>query len=558
MIHASMLVGRYKTNLMARPFRCGAVNCWLACLAALAFAVAAHAQPNDRPRTPVVVSDGQHVWFFQSAGIAENSRVIVLHHGPRHAEGQAEQASIVEDMPEAALAVDSRLYCIFRGKRNPAGGFQNRSVSTVRAEAYDPRSRAWVYEPSPRARTVADLPGEGRISGFVADGREPLVLLTELPGTGQGDSSEIETAEAPDSGAESGVPQLLRLALPRGEWERVALPPDVHAADRLALVAGVKPMLLVSAPSGRSGAYLLEPDLTWSAQNVEIAAERVIDSALYDGQSYAALSSDVAGELEIVLLRPPSVYPIARVQTPSASTRLIDFGVSLSLATASPEGDRLSVTPLDVETGKTGEVIELRQRLRPAFEDFSLLVLVGALLFASLIMFIFRPADPARMNVTPPKSARIAEPRRRAVALLIDLLPSALLAGLVLDVPLRSVFDIAHMPMRAQHIEQSWPMMLMFLICIGHSTLSELLWGRTLGKALMDCWVVGTNGQRAGVTGILVRNAMKFVALNVPLLFLFVYINQYRQRLGDLAGRTIVVTHHDGPEPADASIDREA
>ncbi|MCC6909408.1 MAG: RDD family protein [Phycisphaerales bacterium] len=533
---------------MAKPLFGGALSGWLACLAALAFAVAAHAQASERPLAPVAVSDGQHVWFFQPAGIAENTRIIVLHHGPRHAKGQAEQASIVEDMPEAALAVDSRLYCIFRGKRNPAGGFQNRSVSTVRAEAYDPRSRAWVYEPSPRARTVADLPGAGRINGFVADGREPLVLLTAF--------ADAPQTEATEGGP--GLPQLLRLALPRGEWEPVALPPDARDTDRFALLAGVRPILLVSAPSGESTAYSLESDSTWSAESVEVAAERIADSAVYDGQSYAALSTDAADELEIVLLRPPHVYPVARIKGLPPSTRLIDFGSSLALATAPPEGDRLSVTSVDVESGKTDEAVELRQRLRPAFEDFSLLVLVGALLFAILIMFIFRPADPARMNVTPPRGARVAEPRRRVVALLIDLLPSALLAGLVLDVPLKAVFDIAQMPMRAQHIEQSWPMMLMFLICIGHCTLSELLWGRTLGKALMDCWVVGTDGQRAKVAGVLVRNAMKFVALNVPLLFLFVYINQYRQRLGDLAGRTIVVTHHDGPEPSDASIDREA
>gem|GEM_PF-6266570 len=553
-----MLVGT-TTRTPRACFAIRFVGWWSVALLTLFVGMIARAAPQDAPRNPVAVCDGEHLWFFEASGSPDNARVVVLHHGPGDESQEAEQASIVEDMPEAALAVDGRLYCIFRGRREPAGGFQNRSVSTMRAESFDNRTRTWVYEPSPRARTVADLPGAGRIAGFVADGRDPVVLLVprpklvEEPQTASPDESQGESAAPPV------LPRLLRLTLSQG-WQEIALPDGVDGQQQLALVAGATPVLLVT-PLKSSGAnslgYTLRADGTWSSEPIEIDAGRVIDSAVHEGQTFVALRSVDGGGIEIVLVRDAHAYSIMQIEQSSREVRLIDFGASLALAVAPPEGDRLIVTPIDVEKGELEPALEFQQRLRPALEDFSLLVLVGALLFASLIMFIFRPADPTRMTVTLPKGSRIAEPRRRIVALLIDLLPSALLASLILDVPFTQVIDITHMPMRAHHIEQSWPMLLMFIVCIAHSTMSELLWGRTLGKALLDCWVVTIDGKRAGVTGILVRNAMKFVALSVPLLFLFVYINQYRQRLGDLAGRTIVVTHHDGVEPSDASIDRD-
>lgn len=524
----------------------------------LALGVPAHGAPDDTPGGPVAVSDGEHLWFFQPWGVLENARIIVLHHGPGQADGEAEQASVVEDVPEAALAVDGRLYCIFRGRLDPAGGYQKRSVSTVRAEAFDPDSRSWSFEPSPRARTVANLPGEGRICGLVADGRDPLVLIVANPLSVDRDGA----GTPPDGGASESAspPRLFRLALDN-KWDELALPDEVRELHHLALIAGARPILLatpIGAPEAASQAFALGPDGGWSAGSLRLDAKGILDSAQHNGQSYVAMQSGGGDTIVIFLVRSPHVYPVIEIEHPARPVRLASFGSSLALADLPPERDRLVLTPIDVEKGAIGAPFDLRRQLRPAFEDFSLLVLVGALLFASLIMFIFRPSDPARMTVVLPPGSRIAEPRRRIVALLIDLLPAALLAGLILEMPITQVFDITRMPMRAHHLSESWPMLLMFLVCIGHCTTSELLWGRTLGKALLDCWVVGIDGKRPRVTSILVRNAMKFVALCVPLLFLFVYINQYRQRLGDLAARTVVVTHGESAAVTDASIDREA
>jgi len=524
----------------------------------LALGSPARGAPDETPGGPVAVSDGAHLWFFQAWRVPENARIIVLHHGPGHAEGEAEQASVVEDVPEAALAIEGRLYCIFRGKLDPAGGYQKRSVSTVRAEGFDRNSRSWSYEPSPRARTVANLPGDGRICGLVADGRSPLVLIVANPFSVDPDGARTPADEG--AASRGSPPRLFRLAL-ENKWEEIALPEQVREAHHLALTAGDRPTLIatpIDAPASVSEAFMLGTDGGWSAFSISLDANRVLDSAAHDGQRYVAMQTEGAGTIGIFLVRLPHVYPVITIESPARPARLISFGSGLALADMSPEEDRVILTPIDVEKGTVGAPLDLRRQLRPALEDFSLLVLVGALLFASLIMFIFRPADPARMTVVLPAGSRIAEPRRRIVALLIDLLPAALLSALILEMPITQIFDITRMPMRAHRLSEGWPMLLMFLLCIGHGTASELLWGRTLGKALLDCWVVGIDGKRPRVMSVLVRNAMKFVALCVPLLFLFVYINQYRQRLGDLAARTVVVTHGETTPVTDASIDRDA
>ena len=548
---------------MLKSERAAPLGSWCAMgalLVVLALASSARSAPDDTPGGPVAVGDGESVWFFEPSALPENSRVMVLHHGPGHGETEAEQASVVEDMPEAALAVDGRLYCIFRGKRDAAGGYQDRSVSTVRAEGFDPRTRAWSYEPALRARTVAVLPGAGRIGGFVADGHAPLVLIAANPRSVSAEGAGAAAAADGDANPVGSPPRLFRLTV-ENKWEEAALPGELREPHHLALIGGARPILLatpVAAPGAESKAFTLETDGTWTSARVHLDASRILDSAEHEGQTYVAVRTNAEGTIGIYLLRSPHVYPVMQIEHPVRLTRLIVFGPRLALANAPPEQDRLVITPVDVEKGTVETPVELRRQLRPAFEDFSLLVLVGALLFASLIMFIFRPADPTRMTVTLPPGSRIAEPRRRIGALLIDLFPAALLAGLILDVRMTQVLDVAGMPMRAHHLADSWPMLLMFLVCIGHCTLSELIWGRTLGKVLLDCWVVGIDGQRPRIVSILVRNAMKFVALCVPLLFLFVYINQYRQRLGDLAARTVVVTHGESADAADASLDRDA
>jgi len=525
----------------------------VAALLAALLLIAAGAWAQDDPAAqPVALSDGTHLWLFETTASPDSRRVLVLHHGPFHDPDTAAQASLTEEMPEAAVAVDARLYCFFRGRLNPDGTFTNRSVSTVRAESWDPRARAWVYEPSPRARTVADLPGGGRVAGVAAEGRDPLVLLAPLPPLGQHD------AALQGSGPGAGLPALYRLR--PGGWEQVPLPADSSRSSHLVLAPGERPIIFADLDGESAGActaFTLGEDGEWTSQEADFSASRVISAALHDGQTFLALYDPGARRTDVLLWRNGRAYPIVTGAAATRTARLVSSESTLALADLTADRAGIVLTAIDISKGAMGETREIRRRLAPAFQDFSLLLLVGTMLVAFLLFFILRPGDPARVTVALPAGTQIAEPRRRLAALLIDLLPAAILASLILRVPFLEVFSLARLPMRVDRLEETMPMLLMLLLCAGHCTLSELVWGRTLGKAIMECAVVGIDGKPARPLAILVRNTMKLVALLVPVLFLFVYINQYRQALGDLLGRTVVIAPAGEARPGDAPPDED-
>ncbi len=532
-----MLVGPAPPNGPVRPRDRVNARCVVLAVALLLLAAFSAARAQDDPSAqPVAVADGTHLWFFETTSSPESRRVIVLHHGPFHDSVTASQASLTEEMPEAALAVDGRLYCFFRGRLNPDGAFTNRTVSTVRAVSWDRRTRTWIYEPSPRARTVADLPGGGRLAGVAADGRDALVLIAPLPPLGRSDTA------APISAANGSFPALYRLRA--GAWEPVPLPADWPSSGALTLAPGARPVIFANPDGGASGtctAYTLGEAGEWTAQEADLDAARIISATLHEGQTFLALYDPEARRTDVVLWRHGRVYPVITSAATTRTARLVSLESTLALADLTADRAGIVLTTIDVPAGAMGESREVRRRLAPALQDFSLLMLVGTLLIAFLLFFLLRPGDPARVTVSLPAGTQIAEPRRRLAALLIDLLPAAILASLILHVPFLEVFNLSRLPMRAERLEETLPMLLMLLLCAAHGTLSELIWGRTLGKSIMDCAVISIDGKPARPLAILVRNTMKLVALLVPVLFLFVYINQYRQALGDLLGRTVVV-----------------
>ena len=65
--------------------------------------------------------------------------------------------------------------------------------------------------------------------------------------------------------------------------------------------------------------------------------------------------------------------------------------------------------------------------------------------------------------------------------------------------------------------------------------------GTSLGKRLFGLHAVTTDGRPPRPWQVIVRNLFKVVTLIVPPLAIFVLFNPTRQRLGDVAARTIVV-----------------
>jgi uncharacterized RDD family membrane protein YckC len=89
------------------------------------------------------------------------------------------------------------------------------------------------------------------------------------------------------------------------------------------------------------------------------------------------------------------------------------------------------------------------------------------------------------------------------------------------------------------------------MLCFAsHTTLAELLGGRSFGKLATGLWVVDVDGARSRPWRILLRGLARLLLIAVPVVVLdaaLVCINPARQRLADLLGGTRVVARK--PEP---------
>lgn len=94
---------------------------------------------------------------------------------------------------------------------------------------------------------------------------------------------------------------------------------------------------------------------------------------------------------------------------------------------------------------------------------------------------------------------------------------------------------------------------LAFATNIGYGIAFELLWrGQTLGKKLFRLRVVDLEGRRLEPGQIVLRNLLRFADL-LPAFYLLggivCLLSSKRQRLGDIAARTVVIRHEETPQP---------
>jgi uncharacterized RDD family membrane protein YckC len=85
-------------------------------------------------------------------------------------------------------------------------------------------------------------------------------------------------------------------------------------------------------------------------------------------------------------------------------------------------------------------------------------------------------------------------------------------------------------------------------VYILHVMICELIWNRSLGKVLFGLRVVSYDGSRVTAERTLLRNILRLVDMLFFAPLLLIFLTPMRQRVGDLAARTIVVYEADGDE----------
>ncbi|MCK4277017.1 MAG: RDD family protein, partial [Phycisphaerae bacterium] len=103
----------------------------------------------------------------------------------------------------------------------------------------------------------------------------------------------------------------------------------------------------------------------------------------------------------------------------------------------------------------------------------------------------------------------------------------------------------------------AYAQILTFLSFTAYGVVMELRFGATVGKLIFKLRVTASEGTRAGLRAVLLRNLVKIVELYWPPLFLLIVLlvalNRNHQRLGDLMGQTAVIDNSaTPPEPAES------
>jgi uncharacterized RDD family membrane protein YckC len=253
------------------------------------------------------------------------------------------------------------------------------------------------------------------------------------------------------------------------------------------------------------------------------------------------------------LLADDQIFELGQFEQPLDSVKrwaLLAMGQRVGLITEHPD-DQLTLRTMDLQG------VQLEEPLNIAITDPTdvlnqpgRLIVSMALMAAVLVMFSIWRRDPANAKITLPKGYQIASVSRRFMALAIDLAPCGLLSSWLNGISIQQLID--QWPGVAITWEQLLPGLLTICLFTLHTTITEVFTAQTLGKKLMGISVYTMAGQAPDLWQILLRNLLKILDLIAwYVLPMLVIVSAYRQRLGDVVARTIVVQ----PQTRDAVDD---
>jgi uncharacterized RDD family membrane protein YckC len=568
-----------------------------------------------------VAGDGTHLWVLRSErGERDDARSFVLLHRARGATTQWDRPDhwlrrvdafsgqivpggiaaapgelwiVFDDMSVESLRIDrdedrglwryvmAREHPLPRGASLRAMTAGSRGVwALVRAETAEALRQIDEPVANGLARTGAVVPRTAKPRAVLPPHlRPPVEEPTPAPAADEHPPSDAEPDAEPAPLESIAAHRLMHLQNDR--WEKVDLPDDWPDDARVWLAMpqplASKPVIVTMRPGERGErirAYRWR-DQAWVATDYNLVDDTLPGTG--ELQVMGMLSTLVvarrieeAGRLSVQLsvLSPEGVVPLGRVSLDSSETRthwaIAPFGDRVAVIVKSPaalQQGRLRWSLIDLQGNVVEDAVAVFERKPRALERVTEhVLLVGALVIATLIMFVFWRRDPQWNQLELPELLVLADPARRALAAVTDLLPCLYLASLAFDdVGIRTM--LSHWPMWSS--AATWASMapagLAILIFVAYTTFAEMFTARTIGKAIFGLRVTGLRGEPPNIWQVMLRNAMKGLELIAPLLLILPLIGPFRQRLGDLVARTVIVAPR-GPEdtnkePKDSASD---
>ncbi len=355
----------------------------------------------------------------------------------------------------------------------------------------------------------------------------------------------------------------------RGRWhvDRPG-PTGLTRKERIACLSANDGGLLLFA--GADPASTSSVTLWWSARaddpfkNVGAmprSGEMPVAAAWRDEQTWVVSSGPVDSGTDVTLDRwngkawSPSVTMLedgglaTAFSTPFAATM---FGDTVAVATLDESGT-LRVGLWSVDSGAPVEppatVHALTTLPAPTLTPTARHALQYAVLAAALVaVFVWRRDRVIAFAPIKPDQ-RFARLERRGLAFVIDL---AIVAPVWIPIvfalwragaPDLSVGEQLMQGQRLQSGPMFWSGALAGAVFGLYAGIQELFAGRTFGKRIVGCYVVGEGGEPCTVQAVFVRNILRVVEFHFVAMAVLVVLTPSRQRLGDMLARTVVVEH---------------
>lgn len=509
--------------------------------------------PPTAPPTPAILAAGDagdsasraNAWIVidgaMKIGDGKGARLL-------HAPGDAPPGVVVPaqtwmappsgpSMPAAIAAGAQRALLVFRRSAAPdtagAPAFQVRSLSVLSQLA----PGIYQYDPPGRLAAVAPLPEapmrDRALTSLVDTAAGPMALLTP---------------------ASPGAAVAL-VTLQSDAWREIPLPIDSFEHP-LRLVAGPHEVALVeSAPEAPSRAWRLDRAALEGLQSTDapppwvetrLAVSSADETLLHTTAGLVGASRTGAGDVDLTLIRAERRFPVRRVPGVPASFALAAQGDFVLLIWMSPRDDGREVIELAVVSALTGRLLHRGAPVQMSpmrAQDVQLLFLLLGAVMLLVVVFVLRPPAAARQTIVLPAGSALAEPLPRIVAGLADLLPCVLLSARVAGV---GATEVLTLPFQQTGAPGMWPLATALFLLWLHSTVSECVWGRTIGKSLVGLRTASVTGTKPTLWQCVSRNAVKALA---PPAILVAFLDPRRRHPGDLIAGTVVVASADEAAP---------
>ena len=400
-----------------------------------------------------------------------------------------------------------------------------------------------------------------------------------------GEPTTTDDATGPEQPAAQPVDRLLHLS--SGRWYSHPLPDNwPHGARAWMVVQGRDascPTLIALGSDSVNRRHVQlhvyesrtdQDDATWHFQPYAIDGSNGVDLAFASAESQLIAAVIRAGKqgvsADLSLLRSGKTFHVGRMTLPgvtpnhaallgadNAVTWLGRTGDALKAPPGSAESLATIWTRMDVRGRTLVKPTTLAVNMPSPMDHVAQYIVLGFIVLLVLMLVLaFWRRDAQWNKLELPDDRVVADLPRRALAAMIDMAPG--LVGSMLYFQLSFNGLMLRWPGNgiAQTLEQVAPGSIVIAVFVTHTTLSELVFSRTLGKTLIGLRTTTLNGQRPKAWQLLVRGLLKILDLTPGawLLLILPAISPHRQRLGDIIARTVVTCQ--APPPPEGSDNR--